>query len=243
MEDDKQKPVLDQEAFKAAMQKRMKGSAQSQWIGLLVLGFGALCLIAVGVLIFQPMHSAEQEPQTTAQKTSNQNPQNTQAWSNKQIDERNKELDASIRSIERSSKKIKGDDRTKQQAAVEYTEIRGAWQTILKRSTTGILDISRDGYRMIIGNDSPNAYRYYSFGTFDVLDGNVLVFYPQKDAIAPNDGFKYRQLYTKPFSMSIKRQGEYQIWTRAPAGGPIVNPSSHPLLRLAQDGIVLWKKF
>lgn len=218
-------------------------SREAQWIGLLVLGFGAICVLAVGFFIFANMRSSGQDTAESAGQQSAQ-VQQTQKEQNKNAgdaDDVRAELSRSLSAIRDS-----GSADTKnssKDAEVSEAQIRGGWETILTKNMTGIMDLSKGRYRIILANDSPSAYRFFSNGTYEVIGKNILILTPNTQAQAPKDGFRYRPVYGQPFSVQMERKGDYMIWSRPPASAPGRNPSSHPLLRLADDNTMIWKAF
>ncbi len=218
-------------------------SREAQWIGLLVLGFGALCILAVGFFIFGHMRGGAQDGDAAVQQQLSQNNQSNALQQTKKTepDDVRTELSRSLDSIRDSGavrKKSAGQD-----AEVTEAQIRGSWETIMKKNMTGIMDLSKGRYRIILASDSAATYRFFSNGTYEVVAKNILILNPSPGAQAPNDGFLYRQLYNQSFSVQIKRDGDYMLWSRPPASAPGRNPANHPLLRLADDNIMIWKAF
>lgn len=226
--------------------KQSSPSRESQWIGLLVLGFGALCLGAVGFFIYHSMNAAPEDiaggqaVQQTAQVQVQQQKQQ-QASAAKDADRRS-ELSKSLDGIK--SRSAKEPNSAAADMEVSESQISGAWETILKQNMTGIMDLSNGRYRLILANDNPAVYRFFSNGTYEVDGKNILILRPDPNSSAPQDGFRYRPVYREPMSVKMERRGEYMIWTRPPSTYyNVINPSSHPLLRLADDNLMIWQAF
>ncbi|MEM6782075.1 MAG: hypothetical protein AAF569_09460 [Pseudomonadota bacterium] len=213
--------------------KPQQSSLQSKWIGFLVLGFGALCLGAVGFIIYQSSVSTQSQPVMQTERT-----QNAQS----DTDQRRADLNRSL--SEMGSTRSQTQNAQSANQDFDFSQIIGAWEATLSDHLVGILQITNDGYRLILSKDNPRANRFFSTGTYQLVENNVLILNPDLSATAPQDGFRYRRLHNSPFSVKLEQRAEFMIWSKPSSSNSFVsNPGAHPILRLTDDGLIIWNPF
>ena len=198
-----------------------KQSSESRWIGFLVLGFGILAVVAVGLLALQNSKGVEDTiNQQAAQSAEEQN------------------------DLAEALDGIRDGVRTQQENAIEDADldtIKGVWETQLV-SGKAVIELKKSKYRMIVAGDGESSRRYYSNGTYEIMEDGVLVLTPNLTSRPPQDSYRYSHVHRGPIPVKIGQQEGYMIWTPPGIQSKVFVPSIHPFLRLASEQIAVWKK-
>lgn len=212
-----------------ANKKPKSSSAVSSWIGFLVLAFGVLSVATVGFLIY-------------GQKAGGDRPDaaEPQAQLRTQAQVQNDELATALNTSQaRNAKPPKAKDVRN----LNVADVAGVWNTDLEE-TTSVLELAKDQtYRMMVADKNGRPVRYHSSGSYEIVDGTLLVFRPDTSIPPPQDEFTYRALLIRPMAVSVERQGDYMVWTRPPADAPVLVSVVHPFLRMAAEEIAVWDYF
>jgi hypothetical protein len=203
-------------------------SPESRWIGFLVLGFGLMAVIAVGLLFMAQKAPPAQESPAPAVDSVSPAPQATAGKQN---------LTDSLQAIGTARKE---EDETPALGKADARSIEGVWEARLNDGKA-VIELKGGSYRLITdSNDEVSRQRYFSSGGYKVIEGGVLVLTPSADAAAPEDDYTYNPIYLGEIPVVIGLREGRMVWL---APGPEVRifvPTIHPFLRLAPDGVAVW---
>lgn len=195
-------------------------SAQMQWVGYVVLGFGLLACIAVVMLFFSATGQPEapnQPPDLIADSPVEPAPPASQS--------------------PRPAPEPVVIERPERQEDIKIKEIQGVWQARLK-DANAVVQIKDGVYRLIISFDYPGLPRRYSNGTYEMKGDQLILtpkseWGPQKSA----DGFvEYLPLTSVGFSTLVARSKETLVWMTTPDQ----TVEYHVFFRLTPEGMVVW---
>lgn len=221
--DDPEKPVFPPQRpvpKKPPVRRGQPASREAQWIGFLILGFGVLAVIAVGILAYNRF--AKDNPEREAVS----------------------ELAKSIESARKQEQKEPQNPAPqkpayKRQHSLQIKDIEGTWQTSLPDGQA-VFQLEGRVYSMIVAFNDPRLNRFYSSGTYDIRE-DIVILEPRLDWQLPEDGFEYSTLAMSHFPVLISVQRGQMIWQIPPTGEGIYVPPVHPFLRLTQDKTAVWK--
>lgn len=218
--------------------RRAPMSAQSKWVGVVVLGFGVVAVAATIMLALHvrngaPSAADKPSPEEIAQQEKEDMTQSLQSMKSEPLEEKQPEVQVSAE----RQKKIKEKD------------IVGLWQTKIDGGKA-VLQIENGIYRIIVSFDNKNLERRFSNGTYRMI-GDILVLSPRSDWGAPEDknnpdaANNYRALTGSDFPVLVSRQGGKTIWMGANDAEDIPSdvyvPNINPFLTLIQSGVAVWE--
>lgn len=194
-------------------------SAQSKWIGFVVLGFGVVAVAAV-ILMALNMNAT---PAEQAQQ----------------------ELADSVKSMPSEESVPEPATEYKRQKNVKPADITGMWQTNINGGKA-VVQIENGVYRIVVSFDNRNLERRYSNGTYRMVD-DVMILTPRTEWGPPTtDGAEYRPLTVSEFPLLVARDGKKLVWQNPKradvADGDIYIPNVNPFLTLTQNGVAVWEK-
>jgi hypothetical protein len=217
--------------------RRAPMSAQSKWVGIVVLGFG---IVAVAATIMLALHvrsgsSAATGPsaEETAAQEQEDMAQSLQSMKSAPAEQKQPEIRVSAE----RQKKIKEKD------------IAGLWQTQIDGGKA-VLQIENGIYRIIVSFENKNLERRFSNGTYKMI-GDILVLSPRSDWGPPEDqnnqaaADNYRTLTGSDFPVLVSKQGGKTVWMSANGAEDIPPdvyvPNVNPFLTLIQSGVAVWE--
>lgn len=176
-------------------------SRESKFIGYLVLGFGVVAVAAVLLLAFMGRGAPDTNaPQPTQQQTAMIAPVKSQA------------LIQAPKPVPPPEYKLP----FKRQPNMDAAAMDGNWQAMIGKFTA-VLQMNKGVYQVIIASDDIYMPRYYSSGTYEVLE-DMITFTPQNSWPQPlsKSGGSYQTISRAPFSaMSAFYEGK-MLWANTP---------------------------
>jgi hypothetical protein len=243
-DDDKTPPPLKAPA------RAKKMSRESQWIGIVVLAFGLIAMITVGILAFSRFsggdNNVEQALQRQQQEQAQQSARQATPQSSVPSSQAPAAKPASRSGDLLSSMNKMGDSDDKELAidkeTIAYGDIKGAWEIGLPEHV-GVVDFKGDGtYRILLEDTKNTSKRLYSNGTYELQENGVLILTPNSSMRPPVDGYSYRAVYQGPYALQLSLQKGYMIWTAPPANLGFYQSSVHPFLRFAPENLAVWER-
>lgn len=205
-------------------------SAESRFIGYLVLGFGVLAVIAVLILAFggsdddaQRGKSAKTPPASAKDLMADlSQPPKTMSAPAARTDlffEREKDFDSG--------------------------DMEGDWQASIGRYTA-VLQIRKNVYQLILAGDDPVAPRMFSSGTFKVVE-DIIMLTPRLDwpppAQAKGRFVAYDRLTRAPFPVIARFDGGKMLWQNVPQEETrVIAPYTSPVFLSENIKVAVWKK-
>lgn len=197
-------------------------------MGYLVLGFGALALIAVLIIALSgpsldtdeglPDEKTAASLQETIQQTGRAvgTPQPAQSVSPQLVLPRAK--------------------------SVKESQIEGGWQSQIG-DYVAVLQIQRGAFQIILASTDPARTRLYSSGTYRIID-DIVALEPRLDWKAPaTQGAAYERLTTGSYPMIAGFKDGAMVWQNVPRGeSRIYVPTRSPLLLDPQKNYIVWKR-
>ncbi len=131
------------------------------------------------------------------------------------------------------------------QSLIAQSDMEGDWQAAIGKFTA-VLQIRKNVYQIILAQPDPNAPRYYSSGTFKVVE-DVMVLTPRIDWPPPASpaGKKigYSILTQAPFPMIAVFKDGGMLWQNPPQSEKRVRaPLTSPIFKSERVDYVSWKK-
>ena len=196
-----------------------------------MLGFGVLAVIAVLILAFGKDDAA---PSPEAAKLAEQKPTNA------------RDLMADLTDAPQSPKPVpKVDLFFERDADFAAGKMEGDWQSAIGRYTA-VLQIREGVYQLILASTDPVAPRYYSSGTYKVIE-DIVMLTPRMDWPAPASvGGKiiaYEKLTRAPFPVIARFDGGDMLWQNIPqAEKRVTAPYTSPLFMSEDVKLATWKR-
>lgn len=196
-----------------------------------MLGFGVLAVIAVLVLAFgkSDAPSKPETPQVAAQKPASAG-----------------DLMADLTAAPQAVKPVpKVDLFFERDADFAAAKMEGDWQSTIGRYTV-VLQIREGVYQLILASADPAAPRYYSSGTYKVIE-DIIMLTPRMDWPAPASvGGKiiaYEKLTRAPFPVIARFEGGNMLWQNIPqAEKRVTGPYTSPLFMSEDVKLATWKR-
>lgn len=220
---------------------RMPASAESRFIGYLVLGFGILAVIAVGILAVNgrgdgpaPMASETSVPGAVAvQKPS------SEVAKDMATELRDKPPTVPVKKIERK------DLYFKRQPGISAVAVEGTWQSQIGEKTA-VLKMSGGSYQISVSTTQQPNMRIYSSGTYKQTD-DIFLFVPQSQwnppSVPKDQTLYYTPLTRAEFPVIAAIEGGKMLWQNPPPQEARVDaPSSLVLLDPHDQPYVVWQK-
>lgn len=206
-------------------------SPESRFIGYLVLGFGVLAVIAVLILAFG---NDDVPSKPEAAKIEQAAPANA------------KDLMADLSAAPQPTKPApKVDLFFERDPDFAAGKMEGDWQGAIGRYTA-VLQIREGVYQLILASTDPVAPRYYSSGTYKVVE-DIIMMTPRMDWPAPASvGGKiiaYEKLTRAPFPVIARFEGGNMLWQNIPqAEKRVTGPYTSPLFMSEDVKLATWKR-
>ncbi len=201
-------------------------SRESRFIGYLVLGFGVLAVVAVLVLALGG-GEAENNTRDTAQQSANA---------------RDLMSDLAAAPVQTQPAPVK-DLFFERDADFDAGDMEGDWQASIGRYTA-VLQIRKDVYQLILASPDPVAPRFYSSGTFKVIE-DIIMLSPRRDWPAPksNGNVAYSQMTQAPFPVIARIEDGKLLWQNVPQSERRVTaPYTSPLFMSENVKLATWQK-
>lgn len=202
-------------------------SAESRFIGYVVLGFGILAVVAVLMLAFMgrtPETKVVQQP----------DPQKTEAIAGKSI--------PLIKPPKPIPPPPEYTSPFKRQPEFNKDDLDGNWQTMIGKYTS-VLQMNKGVYQVILAGDNPKTPRYYSSGTYKVIE-DIIVFEPQLDwppPITKTGRDNYQTITLAPFNMMTALKDGKLLWANIPPNENRASRIVQPPLFMSEDvDYVVW---
>lgn len=123
--------------------------------------------------------------------------------------------------------------------------MEGDWQASIGRYTA-VLQIRNDVFQLILASADPMAPRFYSSGTYKVLE-DIVMLNPQQSwpppAIPKGKVIAYDKLTRAPFPVIARFDGDTMLWQNVPQDEKrVVAPYTSPLFMSENVKVATWKK-
>lgn len=219
----------------------MPVSGESRFIGYIVLGFGVLAVIAVGVLAFSgredlsvPAGTQAPVPAANALKKAASN-----TARDMEADLRDKAPTISVEKIERK------DLYFKRQPNIAAASVEGSWQSRIGKKTV-VLKMSGGTFQIVISPDGQQNLRIYSSGTYKKTE-DILVFTPDKKwtppAVPQGQPLYYQPLTQAVFPVIAALESGKMLWQNPPPQEKrVYAPASMVLIGPQDQPYVVWQK-
>jgi hypothetical protein len=199
-------------------------SQESRFIGYVVLGFGALAVIAVLMLAFGGSNDVELTAEQTAL---------------------GEELTRIEAPSEAEAQKPQQKLYLKRQKKIDADDMQGGWQAVIGDYLT-VLQIQKGAFQIIMALPDPNRPRKYYSGTYRILD-DLIVLKPEFKWGAPKrppgSDITYTRLTASSFPMIVGFDKGNMVWQNAPRSETRVYvPPRSPLLSGTNMDYIIWKK-
>ncbi len=131
------------------------------------------------------------------------------------------------------------------QPAIDLAEIEGAWQAMVG-DYTGVLQLQKGSYQIILANPDPVRARLYSSGTYKTLE-DILVLTPRLDWPAPTSAqgtaVTYEVFTRGAFPVLVSRSGGKMTWQNPPQSEKrVVVPFKSPVMAVGHVDTVTWQR-
>lgn len=217
-------------------------SKESRFVGYLVLGFGLLAVIAVLVLAFSG--GGDDNTPVADKASGSASASATQAPAPALLP---RDLVNDLSALESKSAKSVTTSRDllfERTPRFDASAMEGDWQTMIGKYTV-VLQIRKDVYQIILANTDPAAPRYYSSGTFHVIE-DIIMLSPRQDWPPPSSGsgqVSYAKLTRAPFPVIARYEGGKMLWQNPPESEKRVNgPYTSPIFMAENVRLATWQK-
>ncbi len=236
-----------------------KISKESQFIGYIVLGFGALAVISVMLVaanrfggkntnspMVQNVTTTEQVVQTPPTPVSKPVPINNPELQNRVAQDLIKNLPQNFSSAPVQTKKPnKQELYFNRQPDLKISDIEGSWQSMVGDSTI-VLTLTRGSYQMIVANPNEYSERKYSSGNFTMIE-DILVFSPRHDWPKPTPprgtDVKYTPITMAKFPVIAAMRGGKMLWQNPPSTeNRVYVPRALAILTDPKQGFLVWQR-
>lgn len=203
-------------------------SAESKFIGYLVLGFGILAVVAVLMIAFMGRGPDTDVTQPDIQKA--------EAIRAKE--------DTLIQAPQVIPPPLVYKLPFKRQPDFDKSSLDGNWQTMIGMFTS-VLQMNKGVYQIILAGDDPYMPRYYSSGTYSLIE-DIILFEPQMNwpkPVTKSGGGNYLPITVAPFNIMTAMYEGKMLWANIPPDEERVTRIFEPPVFLSEDvEYVVWKR-
>lgn len=204
-------------------------SAESKFIGYLVLGFGLIAVIAVLLLAFMGNNPDTDVAQPSQEQTKNISTN----------------MEARFTAPPPIASKPKVELHFKRQPDFKAVQMEGNWQATIG-TYTAVLQVNKNVYQIIlVSNAQPGMPRFYSSGSYKVQE-DMIVFTPRVDWPQPatqNKSIVYQRITRAPFSMISAFYEGKMLWQNLPPDETrVLRLANTPLFMSENVDYVVWQK-
>lgn len=204
-------------------------SAESKFIGYLVLGFGLIAVIAVLLLAFMGNNPDTDVAQPGAE----------------QVQKIATNMEARFAPPPPAAPKPKVELHFKRQPDFKASQMEGNWQATIG-TFTAVLQINKNVYQVIlVSANQPEMPRFYSSGSYTVQE-DMIVFTPRVDwpqPVTQNKSITYQRITRAPFSMISAFYEGKMLWQNPPPDETrVLRMANTPLFMSEKVDYVVWQK-
>ncbi len=226
---------------RAPKRLKMPVSAESRFIGYLVLGFGLLAVVAVAILAVNSRESATSPPvsETAAPGAVAVKKPAAQVAKDMEAELRDRPPTVPFKKIERK------DLYFKRQPGISAAAVEGTWQSQIGKKTA-VLKMSGGSYQISISTMEQPNMRIYSSGTYKKTD-DIFIFTPQSQwnppSVPKDQTLYYTPLTRAEFPVIAAIESGKMLWQNPPPQEKRVDaPSLLVLLDPQDQPYVVWQK-
>lgn len=231
-------------------------SRESRFIGFLVLGFGIVAVLAVGMIALQspdtaPVQKAAPTPAAKPGDASKTVEKAPPALRGSQAPVAHEGVVSDLTSLfskdpaSGAKKKKTGNELYfKRQSDVAAAAFVGSWQAYIGERTA-VLRMNGNAYQVIVADVKDYSYRLYSSGSYTVK-GDIIQLTPQMSWPAPpvpkGQSVTYTTITASPFPVIAAIKGGDMLWQNPPQDEKGVRvPRALPLMLGENQNYIIWK--
>lgn len=244
--------------MRAVRKKAKPPSAESRYIGYLVLGFGVLAVVAVAILALSGRKDAGTQNKTVeAQAQILTQAQKAAAQPQIAVEKPPMSANVATRAAQDLMQDLNGQTLAApreqaedglyfpRQPKVKRENLEGTWRGVVGRYAVA-LKMQGGTYQIILANPDEYSRRLYSSGEYKITE-DIIEFSPRRDWPAPTPpvgtDVRYQNITSSPFPVIAAMDKGEMLWQAPPVSETrVLEMTRMPILLSEKQDFIVWQK-